>query len=114
VCLHYPGQDIAYHNLHVLAKRATPAMCAVYKLALLLYKVMNDCMPDIKWTHLNFDHVLTSRQTHFCTRKTNSLKVGLNAISNFLFYLNDLMLQDWFKMSIKRYKKNCKIKFLTL
>jgi hypothetical protein len=41
--------------------RATPEMFRNYKLALLLYKTINEEMPEEDWLSLNFNQIFTSR-----------------------------------------------------
>jgi hypothetical protein len=108
ICLNYPSSDIYYNQLHVLTNRATPEMYSYYKLALLLYRVMNHNIPLHKWVNLNFKQVLTSRQSTFQCDKTNKLWVWLNAISNRFHYLNNKLPLDWFNQSIGSFKINCK------
>jgi hypothetical protein len=51
-----PSSDISYIQLHVPTNRATPEMYSYYKLALLLYRVMNHSIPLDKWVNLHFTH----------------------------------------------------------
>jgi hypothetical protein len=75
VAFQYPDPIISYVNLHKIANRATPDMFLKYKLSLLLYKTFNDEIPDIDFILLNFDQIITDRQSVFIVRKTNNYDV---------------------------------------
>ena len=57
---HYRDPMISYINLHIKLKKATPDMYCNYKLALMLYKTHNDCLPESEWIALNFSQSLMS------------------------------------------------------
>ena len=57
---------------------------------------------------LNENQIFTSRQTHFITRKSNNLKVGLNCLSNRLYVLNNMIPLTWLNDSLSSYKFKCK------
>ena len=42
---------------------------------------------------------------------TNSKKVGMNALSNQLWYLNGRINSDWLNLSLDTFKENCKKNF---
>ena len=65
-----------------------------YKLALQLFKTINDRTPSKDWIQLNNNIINTSRQTTFATKKKNILKVGMNQLSNRLWYLNGKIRLD--------------------
>ena len=74
--------------------RATPEKLMIYKHSLALYRHYNQVQkPTIEWCALNVNHILTSRQTMFKTMKANNLKVGLNALANRLYVLNEKIVQ---------------------
>ena len=79
-----------------------------YKLALQLYKVVNNNVPTPYWININFNNIHTSRQTRFMTSKANRLKVGMNLISNRFYYLNGKIEMDWLNLSYNTYKVKCK------
>ena len=66
--------DQSFISIHSLSKRATPEMLMRYKLALGLYKLYTVNFNSIKFTHLNFNQLLTGRQTMFKTQKKQSLQ----------------------------------------
>ena len=113
MALHYPKTLISYHNLHKIANRATPDMFCTYKLCLLLYKLYNNEYPLEEWTFLNFEQILTSRQTHFKITNNHNLIVGKNAITNRLNFLNDKIPLTWLNKSFTQFKLECKTKFLS-
>ena len=113
MCLHYPVEMISYHNLHKMTNRATPEMLCNYKLALQLYKTYNQQMPTDEWLHLNFNQIITSRQTLFMTSKNNNLKVGMNCLTNRFQHLNGKIPLCWLNKSYLGYKLDCKKLFLS-
>ena len=113
LALHYPKQQISYQNLHIIANRATPEMFCTYKLSLLLHKLYNNEYPIEEWTFLNFEQILTSRQTHFKITNNHNLLVGKNAITNRLNSLNDKIPLLWLNKSFVQFKLECKMKFLS-
>ena len=113
LALHYPNQMISYLNLHAILKRATPEMFCNYKLALQLYKTFNRSLPHEEWINLNFEQQITTRQTFFKMNSNNNLRVGLNAISNRFFYLNDKIPLEILNKNPVQYKLACKKIFLS-
>ena len=71
-------------------QRATPAKFLLYKHAS-LFKLIN--CPDFttKWVALNFNQIITSRQTKFLAVRANKRKVGLNALANRFYFTNILI-----------------------
>ena len=65
-------------------KRALTTQLTVYKLAIILHKHYNDKFPVTDWIELNFNQILTSRQTHFEITKYNKCKVGNNKLASSL------------------------------
>ena len=92
--------------------RALPENFLLYRQALLLHKFLNSNCHTNEWIHLNFNQILTSRQTTFMATKNNRKKVGLNAFANRVWVLNGKIPLDWFEMSINTFKVHCKMKFL--
>ena len=113
MALHYPKQPISYQNLHIIANRATPEMFCTYKLSLLLHKLYNNEYPIEEWTFLNFEQILTSRQTHFKITNNHNLLVGKNAITNRLNSLYDKIPLLLLNKSFVQFKLECKMKFLS-
>ena len=65
-----------------------------------------------EWVALNFNQILTSRQTKFISAKANKRKVGLNALANRAYVLNNRIPLEWFNMSFDAYKVHCKKEFV--
>ena len=103
---------LSFTHLHEMAGRATPNQMMDYKLALQLYKTFNYRCPIVDWVSLNFNQIMGSRQTKFSINMTNRKKVGMNALSNRLWYINGKINVDWFNCSFDTYKVNCKGLFL--
>ena len=76
-----------------MCRRATPEMIMKYKLALCLFKLYNESFSSLEFALLNFNQLLTGRQTFFKTLKSNCYNVGLNSLSNRLYFLNDNSIQ---------------------
>ena len=91
----HPDRMESFVNIHQNCKRALPNQMIEYKHLILLHKLYNEKSPVTDWLELNFNQVLTSRQTHFKVIKTNKFKVGQNKLSSRLFILNGkIPLQD--------------------
>ena len=112
VCARLADNDTSFINLHAMCKRATPIQVMRYKLALCLFKLYNSDYNSIEFSNLNFNQVLTGRQTKFKCLKDNKTKVGLNTLSNRFHTLNDLIPLNWLNMSNDTYKVHCKKLFL--
>ena len=61
----------------------------MYKHALMLHKLYNTQLPETEWIALNFQQILTTRQTKILIIKTNNKKVGNNILANCLHLLNN-------------------------
>ena len=108
LCMFYPDQMTSFEKIHKINKRATPNEITVYKLAIQLFKLYNTSFPTLEWSHLNQNHFFTSRQTTFMSHKTNTYKVGLNALANRLTTLNGKIHLVWLNLSFQSYKIKCK------
>ena len=67
-------QCIVNKHLFKMAGRATPEKLMIYKLTLQLHKTYNNYVPSTEWILLNENTILTSRQTHLKTSKTDRLR----------------------------------------
>ena len=94
-----------------MAGRATPDKLMNYRLALQLYRVINNQVPIQDWVNI-LNNNQTSRQTTFMTMKKNRLRIGMNIISNRFNSLNGKIKLDWLNLSYVSYKIKCKTKFL--
>ena len=102
----------SFTSIHSVCNRATPEMLMKNKLALCLYKLYNENLNPIEFTLLNFKQILTGRQTRFKIQKNNRYRVGLNALTNRLYYINDVIPLEWLNNSLSTYKVKCKKLFL--
>ena len=112
-CVKFCTADISFIRMHEIYDRATPEKYLTYKHALCLHKLMNSTAPyTFEWVSLNFNQILTSRQTTFKIIKDNKQKIGLNALANRLTILNGKIPLEWLNMNIESYKIKCKKEFL--
>ena len=111
---HYKYPMMSYKNIHQLTKRSTPDMYSKYKLALLLHKTYNCCLPEEEWIALNFMQTLMSRQVYFHMNRSNNSRVGMNILCNRFTTLNDKIPLEWLNKSIISFKLDCKNCFLKL
>ena len=74
---------------------------------------MNSTEPySLEWVSLNFNQILTSRQTTFKTHRDNKQKTGLNALANRMAILNGKIPLAWLNLNFETYKLKCKVNFL--
>ena len=114
ICLKYRTDDVSFVRVHEICNRATPDKYLLYRHALSLFKLMDQNNHSLEWIFLNFNIILTSRQTNFFAMKGNNKRVGLNAISNRFYILNNRIPLNSLNMSIDTYKVHCKRIFLTV
>ena len=103
---------VSFNNLHANCDRAIPEMIILYKTALCLFKLYNNDYNPFEFTKLNFNQILTGRQTNFITLKSNARKVGINCLANRLTIINNKIPLDWLNLSLDTYKVRCKKLFL--
>ena len=111
-CMYYPDHMLSFVNIHKMNNRALPESFMTYKTAIQLYKLYNSNIYSKDWVDLNFNQILTSRQTTFMILKTNKSKVGLNTIPNRLSILNGLIPLLWLNNTLDTFKVKCKKMFL--
>ena len=111
-CVKYCTNEYSFIRIHSMFNRSTPDEFLLYRHALCLFKLMNDQKWTLEWAALNFNQILTSRQTHFMSIRNNSKKVGLNAFANRCHALNGRIPLEWFNKSLNTFKVNCKNEFL--
>ena len=112
VCIKFCTRDVSFVDLHNTYNRATPEKFLLYKHAITLFKLMNDPTFTTEWVALNFNQIFTSRQSRFLATKANNRKVGLNALANRVYILNNRIPLDWFNMSFATFKVHCKKEFI--
>ena len=103
VCWKNENNYVSFESLHKLSQRATPDQFIKYKIALCLFKMYNINYNNIEFIRLNLNQVLTSRQTHFITSKSNNLKIGVNCLTNRLYLFNGIIPLSWLNDSINTF-----------
>ena len=112
ICMFYPDHMLSFVNIHKMNNRALPDSLMTYKTAIQLYKLYNSNNTSKDWIDLNFNQILTSRQTTFMILKTNKSKVGLNTIPNRISILNGQIPLMWLNATFNTFKVKCKKLFL--
>ena len=107
-CMYYPDNMISFENIHKMNNRAMPEAFMNYKIAIQLHKLYNTTNQSLDWISLNFDQILTTRQTKFLISKSNKHKVGLNILPNRFSVLNGIIPLPWLNLNINTYKINIK------
>ena len=100
--------DVSFIRLHEMYNRATPEKFVLYKHALQLFKLFNTNDHTTEWVELNFNQINTSRHLNFITCKSNLKKVGLNALANRLYIINNQIPLTMLNKSYDTYKVFCK------
>ena len=67
-------------------QKSSPSQLIEFKHAIMLHKLYNEQLPVADWIDLNFDQILTSRQSHFKITKSNTFKVGDNKLATGLTF----------------------------
>ena len=70
----------SFAKIHIKCKHALPEQMIIYKHAILLHKLYNTASPETEWIALNFQQILTTRQTKFSVIKTNNKRIGNNIL----------------------------------
>ena len=104
ISMHYLDPMISFANIHVMNQRATPESMLLYRLSIQLFKLYNINTHSLEWVSLNWNQILTSRQSKFEILKTNVKKVGLNILVNRLSGLNSKIPLDWLNGSLDSFK----------
>ena len=94
--------------------RATPDKYLLYKHAIALYKLYWSPTYTIEFAALNWNTVLTTSQTNFIATKENKRRVGLNALANRFYILNNQIPLSALSKGLDSYKIFCKNELLKL
>ena len=89
LCTNYFGDHTSFQDLHSLNNRATQNQLMLYKHALLIFKLYNRKEPIQERVNLNFQQMLTSRQTNFKSIHSNNYTIGNNLLCNRLKILSN-------------------------
>ena len=104
---------LSYKDLHGMVGRAVAGPRQInLQITNSLYKTFTHRCPTRDLVNNNFNIFNTSRQTKFAVNKTNRLRVGYNALSNRLSYINGKVNLDWLHLSFLSFKIKCKSNFL--
>ena len=112
VCNRTNNYYVSFNNLHAACDRATLEMICLYKTTLCLFKLYKFDYNPLEFALLNFNQILTGRQTNFISLKSNVGKVGINCLANRLTVINNKIPLNWLNLSLNSYKINCKKLFL--
>ena len=112
ICIKYNANNISHLRLHEIHDRAPPEKYLLYKHALSLHKLYNSNVHSMEWVALNVNQINTSRQTNFISTKSHKKRVGLNALANRFFILNNKIPLAELSKSLNTFKIFCKIKFM--
>ena len=99
-----PNPMQSFINIHTECKRALPEQMMTYKHSILLHKLYNTQLPETEWIALNFQQLLTSRQTTFSVIRNNDRKIGNNILTNHFHILNNKVLLSDLNDSISTFK----------
>ena len=107
-----PDPMESYLNVHKSCERALPSQILEFKHAVVLHNIYNTQIPKDDWIDLNFNQILTSRQTKFQTSKSNNFKIGNNKLISRLSILNNKINLDDLNLSLANFKVKYKKKLL--
>ena len=111
LCVRYDTSDISYVRFHEINQRSSQENYLLYKHALALYKLYWSDVPTTEFCALNYNSIFTSRQTYFITFKDNKRRVGLNALANLFYPLNNRIPLMQLNKSLNLNKIFCKNEF---
>ena len=102
-----------HSQIHAITGRALPDQKIKYKHALLLYKLIRQCMPSEESIQMNFLANLNERQVHHNFIKMQNYSMGNNILLNRLCILNNEIPKLMTNDSYDTFKVKCKKQFLT-
>ena len=108
ICTPSYHDRMSFLELHTINKRGTPSQMCNYKLALLLYKLINCEIPYLDWLDVNFQQTFNSRQCNFSFFSINNYRVGCNSICNRLRVLNGKINLNSVNQGFESFKVMCK------
>ena len=101
-------------EIHQMTKRALPDQMIHYKHALMMYKLLRQCIPDNEFMHMNFEANSNQRLQHHTFTKIQNYNVGKNILLNRMCCLNNTILKTMTDGSYISYKLKCKEMFLKI
>jgi hypothetical protein len=111
-CLSNANRFINFETIHKNLKKSTPAQFSLYKMSLLLYKVVNAQVQGADWVDLNVNIVSTSRQTSLDITRSETYKIGCNTLTNKLWHVKRKIQLDLLNLSLPTLKHKMKCLFL--
>ena len=97
-----------------MTKRALPDQMIHYKHALMMYKLLRQCIPDNEFMHMNFQANSNPRLQHHTFTKIQNYNVGKNILLNRMCCLTNTILKTMTDGSYISYKLKCKEMFLKI
>ena len=101
-------------EIHQMTKRALPDQMIQYKHALMMYKLIKQCIPDNEFMHMNFQANSNQRLQHHTFMKIQNYNIGNNILLNRMCSLNNTILKTMIDGSYISYKLKCKEMFLKI
>ena len=108
ICAKNNLNEVSFVNLHKMYNRSIPENFLLYKHALALYKLFWSKNMSTEFLALNLNTILTTRQVNFIATRNNKRKVGLNALANRFYLLNNRIPLSQLNKSLDCYKVYCK------
>jgi hypothetical protein len=111
-CLSYYNPYISYEGIHLAFKKSTPDQIALYKISLFLFKSINMTISNLDWADLNFQMIITSRQTTIDFLRSCNYKIGNNTLTNRFVCIKRKIQLDFLNLSYPSFKYKMKNIFL--
>jgi hypothetical protein len=112
VCLFNVSPFASHTEIHNITKRSPPENYSMYKHAILIHKLFNNCIPANEHLHLNFQLTDNERNDYLVFTRNQKYKVGNNILLNRFVHLNRTIKKDWLLLNIDVFKIKCKTLFL--
>ena len=112
ICVKFYDSTTSFASLHAITNRAEPNKIMQYKLAILLFKVINSETTSWDFFSLFFNQNFNERNPFINFRDTSHYKVGKNILTNRFPVLNNKIDTLWLNQSLSSYKIKCKNSFL--
>ena len=112
ICIKNYDQFTRHTEIHTMAGRSLPQNLCLYRHAILLYKLVNTCVPENEHLHMNFQLLNNTRSSTISFRRSQNYGVGKNILLNRFVHLNNMIEKGWLSLSLETYKIKCKEKFL--
>ena len=107
------NRQLSYDQLHVISKRASPAMWCSYVTACSMYDIIVNQVPENVLAKVTINYQPSTRRTGLLFTRSNKLKVGFNCLSNRLQLVSRELDIDVQSMSKNVFKMYCKRKFIS-